>query len=117
MNSVYDTLVIGAGQAGLAAGYYLQRAGLRFALLDAGEEIGAAWKDRWDSLRLFTPARYSSLPGMRFPGEPYSLPTKKRGRGIPEDVRAAFLAPSALTHQGEPPTLRRPELPSDHRRR
>jgi putative flavoprotein involved in K+ transport len=76
MNCAYDTLVIGAGQAGLAAGYYLQRAGLRFALLDAGEEIGAAWKDRWDSLRLFTPARYSSLPGMRFPGEPYSLPTK-----------------------------------------
>jgi len=74
--SAYDTVVVGAGQAGLAAGYYLQRAGAHFALLDAGEEIGAAWKNRWDSLRLFTPARYNDLPGMRFPGEPYSIPTK-----------------------------------------
>jgi putative flavoprotein involved in K+ transport len=72
----YDTLVIGASQAGLAAGYYLKRAGLRFALLDAADEIGAAWSSRWDSLRLFTPARYDALPGMPFPGEPYSLPTK-----------------------------------------
>jgi putative flavoprotein involved in K+ transport len=76
MSNIYDTLVIGAGQAGLAAGYYLQRAGVHFALLDAAEEIGAAWKQRWDSLRLFTPARYNSLPGMPFPGERYSLPTK-----------------------------------------
>lgn len=76
MNGTYDTLVIGAAQAGLAAGYYLKRAGMRFALLDAGEEIGAAWKQRWDSLRLFTPARYNNLPGMPFPGDPYSLPTK-----------------------------------------
>ena len=76
MNRAYDTLVIGAGQAGLAAGYYLKRAGLRFALLDAGEKIGAAWSERWDSLRLFTPARYNALPGMPFPADPYSLPTK-----------------------------------------
>ena len=72
----YDSIVIGAGQAGLAAGYYLRRAGLRFTLLDAGEEIGQVWKDRWDSLRLFTPARYDALPGMPFPGERYALPTK-----------------------------------------
>ena len=72
----YDTLVIGASQAGLAAGYYLKRAGLRFALLDAADEIGAAWINRWDSLRLFTPARYDALPGMPFSGEPYSLPSK-----------------------------------------
>lgn len=76
MNRTQDTIVIGAGQAGLAAGYYLQRAGLRFTLLDAGEKIGDAWKGRWDSLRLFTPARYNALPGMPFPGERYSLPTK-----------------------------------------
>lgn len=72
----YDTLVIGAGQAGLAAGHYLKRAGVRFALLDGGGEIGSAWKERWDSLRLFTPARYNGLPGMPFPGERYSLPGK-----------------------------------------
>ena len=76
MNRLYDTVVIGAGQAGLAAGYYLQRAGVRFTLLDAGDDIGAAWEQRWDSLRLFTPARYNGLPGMPFPGERYSLPTK-----------------------------------------
>ena len=76
MNPTHDALVIGAGQAGLAAGYYLQRAGVRFTLLDGADEIGAAWKERWDSLRLFTPARYNGLPGMPFPGERYSLPTK-----------------------------------------
>jgi putative flavoprotein involved in K+ transport len=76
MNATYDSIVIGAGQAGLAAGYYLQRAGLRIALVDAEEEIGAVWRRRWDSLRLFTPARYNGLPGMPFPGERYSLPGK-----------------------------------------
>ena len=72
----YDVIVIGAGQAGLAAGYYLQRAGLRFVLLDGATHIGDSWRRRWDSLRLFTPARYSALPGLEFPGAPYSLPTK-----------------------------------------
>ena len=76
MKDRYDTIVIGAGQAGLAAGYYLKRAGVRFTLLDAADEVGAAWQHRWDSLRLFTPARYNGLPGMAFPGERYSLPTK-----------------------------------------
>jgi putative flavoprotein involved in K+ transport len=76
MRNRYDTIVIGAGQAGLAAGYYLQRAGVRFTLLDAADQVGAAWQGRWDSLRLFTPARYNSLPGMPFPGERYALPTK-----------------------------------------
>jgi putative flavoprotein involved in K+ transport len=74
--TVYDSIVIGAGQAGLATGYYLQRAGLRITLLDGAEDIGAVWNRRWDSLRLFTPLRYNSLPGMPFPGERYSLPTK-----------------------------------------
>lgn len=72
---VQDAIVIGAGQAGLAAGYYLQCAGLRFSILDAGK-VGESWTRRWDSLRLFTPARYNSLPGMKFPGKPYDLPSK-----------------------------------------
>ncbi|MGZ5112691.1 MAG: flavin-containing monooxygenase [Usitatibacter sp.] len=76
MNRMHDTLVIGAGQAGLAAGYYLNRGGVDFALLDGGDEIGTSWARRWDSLRLFTPARYNGLPGMPFPGEPYGLPGK-----------------------------------------
>jgi putative flavoprotein involved in K+ transport len=96
MNGAYDALVIGAGQAGLAAGYYLKRAGVRFALLDAGEEIGAAWKQRWDSLRLFTPARYNSLPGMPFPGDPYSLPTKDEVAGYLQTYAQRFDLPVRL---------------------
>jgi putative flavoprotein involved in K+ transport len=74
--SAYDTIVIGAGQAGLASAYYLQRAGSRFLVLDGGSQIGESWLRRWDSLRLFTPVRYNSLPGLPFPGEPYALPVK-----------------------------------------
>src|ERR671919_204198 len=75
MNNV-DTLVVGAGQAGLAAGYYLARSGVHFTMLDSNEEIGAAWERRWETLRLFTPARYNALPGLKFPGDPYALPGK-----------------------------------------
>lgn len=69
-----NVIVIGGGQAGLAAGYYLRRAGLEFTILDAQLEPGGAWRHGWDSLRLFSPARHSSLPGQpmpRFPGEGY----------------------------------------------
>jgi putative flavoprotein involved in K+ transport len=70
------TLVIGGGQAGLATGYHLARRGLDFRILDASRRIGDAWRHRWDSLRLFTPARFNSLPGMRFPAPPHTFPTK-----------------------------------------
>ena len=63
----FDVIVIGGGQAGLAAGYHLARAGFDFVILDAHARIGDAWRHRWDSLRLFTPARFNSLPGMAFP--------------------------------------------------
>ena len=53
----FDTVVIGGGQAGLATGYYLRPRGIGFVILDGGERVGQAWRDRWDSLRLFTPAR------------------------------------------------------------
>jgi putative flavoprotein involved in K+ transport len=68
--------VVGGGQAGLAAGYHLARSGLRFTILDSNHEIGAAWERRWDTLRLFTPARYNALPGLKFPGARYALPGK-----------------------------------------
>ena len=71
-----DTVVIGGGQAGLAVGYHLQRKGVQFVILDASERIGDAWRNRWDSLRLFTPAKFSGLDGMRFPAPPNSFPTK-----------------------------------------
>jgi putative flavoprotein involved in K+ transport len=64
---ILDVLVVGAGQAGLALGHYLAARGASFVLLDAGSEIGHSWRNRWDSLRLFSPAQYDSLPGMPFP--------------------------------------------------
>ena len=72
----HDVIVIGGGQAGLAAAYHLMQAGFDFVVLDADERTGDVWRRRWDSLRLFTPARHDGLPGMRFPGDPGSLPTK-----------------------------------------
>ena len=71
-----QTVVIGGGQGGLAAGYHLAKRGLPFLILDANPRIGDAWRKRWDSLRLFTPARYNALPGMRFPAPGDSFPTK-----------------------------------------
>jgi putative flavoprotein involved in K+ transport len=71
-----DTIVIGAGQAGLSVGYHLARRGVPFVILDAGKRIGDQWRKRWDSLRLFTPARFSSLDGLPFPGDADSFPTK-----------------------------------------
>jgi putative flavoprotein involved in K+ transport len=62
-----STIVIGGGQAGLSVGYHLKRRRIPFLILDAHPRIGDAWRKRWDSLRLFTPARYSALPGMRSP--------------------------------------------------
>ncbi|MEV6201917.1 ArsO family NAD(P)H-dependent flavin-containing monooxygenase [Streptomyces sp. NPDC051771] len=65
-----DVVVIGGGQAGLAAGYHLRRLGLDFVILDAGTSPGGAWQHTWDSLRLFSPAAYSSLPGRLMPPQP-----------------------------------------------
>ena len=70
-----DTLIIGGGQAGLAAAYHLKRRGLPYAILDADERIGDHWRERWDSLKLYSPARYDSLPGMQFPGPSFRWPT------------------------------------------
>src|SRR5688572_24249957 len=64
----FDTIVIGGSQAGLTAGYYLARQGREFLVLEANASVGDAWRNRWDSLRLFTPAKFSRLPGMKIPG-------------------------------------------------
>src|SRR4051794_7573605 len=64
---VLDVVVVGAGQAGLAAGYHLAQRRLRFVIVDSVPELGHSWRVRWDSLRLFTPAQYDGLPGMPFP--------------------------------------------------
>lgn len=73
---VLDTLIVGAGQAGLAAGYHAQRGKLSFAILEAGPAPAGSWPHYYDSLRLFSPARYSSLPGLAFPGDPERYPTR-----------------------------------------
>jgi putative flavoprotein involved in K+ transport len=72
----YDVVVIGAGQAGLAIGFYLARQDRRFVILDGTDAIGAVWRSRWDSLVLFTPRRYNALPGLAFPGDPDGYPTR-----------------------------------------
>ena len=71
-----NTVVIGGGQAGLSVGYHLQRKGVQFVILDASSRVGDAWRNRWDSLHLFTPAKFSGLDGMRFPAPPNSFPSK-----------------------------------------
>lgn len=76
MTESYDTVVVGGGQAGLVTGYYLKKKARDFVILDAGTRIGDAWRNRWDSLCLFTPARYSGLPGLSFSGSPQTFPTK-----------------------------------------
>ncbi len=74
--SSYDVVVVGAGQAGLAMAYFLARHGRHFVILDRADSIGAAWLARWESLTLFTPRRYNSLPGLPFPGDPDGYPTR-----------------------------------------
>jgi putative flavoprotein involved in K+ transport len=71
-----ETLVVGGGQAGLAVAYYLAQRDLPFVILDSNKRIGDSWRKRWDSLRLFTPARYNALPGMPFPGPARAFSTK-----------------------------------------
>ena len=69
-----DVLVIGGGQAGLVMGHQLAQRGIGFRIVDAGAEVGDAWRARWDSLRLFTAAQYDSLPGMAFPAASDTYP-------------------------------------------
>jgi putative flavoprotein involved in K+ transport len=76
LRECHDVVVIGGGQAGLATGYHLARHGVQFVILDAADQVGDSWRNRWDSLRLFTSGRYDGLPGMPFPGPRTSFPSK-----------------------------------------
>ena len=71
-----ETLIVGAGQAGLATGYHLQRLDRPCLIVDSNEQIGDNWRQQWDSLRLYTPAKYDGLPGLPFPKDPWSFPQK-----------------------------------------
>lgn len=76
MSKTYDVVVIGGGQSGLAVGYFLRRTGLNYLILDAQKEPGGAWQHGWDSLRLFSPAEHSSLPGWLMPKDVSEYPSK-----------------------------------------
>ena len=88
-----NTVVIGAGQAGLSTGYHLARRGVRFVILDANDRVGDVWRRRWDSLRLFTPARYAGLDGLPFPAPPFSFPTKNEMADYLEAYARRFALP------------------------
>jgi putative flavoprotein involved in K+ transport len=88
-----ETIVIGGGQAGLTVGYHLKQRGLPFLILDANARVGDAWRNRWDSLRLFTPAKYDGLDGMPFPAPRFSFPTKDEMADYLERFAQAFELP------------------------
>jgi putative flavoprotein involved in K+ transport len=95
----YDRLevaVIGAGQSGLAIGYFLAKQARHFTILEASDSIGTAWRSRWDSLVLFTPRRYDGLPGLRFPGDPDGYPGREEVVDYLESYASTFDLPVRL---------------------
>jgi putative flavoprotein involved in K+ transport len=107
-----ETVVIGAGQAGLATGYHLQRHGRPFVILDASSRIGENWRRLWDTLAPYSPAQYDSQPGLPFPAKKWTFPGK--------DQVGDYLETYARHFQPRPPVgqatrLRQP--PRTRRRR
>ena len=103
----FQVVVIGGGQSGLATGFHLSRAGLNYVILDGGKRVGDPWRRRWDSLRLFTPARINRLPDAPFPGSPSTYPTKDQAADYMESYAKRFGLPirlgvkvDALTREG-----------------
>lgn len=96
----FNTIIIGAGQAGLAAGYFLKKEGLDFLILEA-TDIGGSWSAYYESLQLFTPAEYSSLPGLPFSGDPERYPTRDEMTGYLQKYAAHFALPVKKNTQVE----------------
>jgi len=88
-----STVVIGAGQTGLSVGYFLGRHGVPFVILDSNARVGDVWRRRWDSLRLFTPAKFDGLAGMRFPAKGSAFPTKDEMADYLEAYAKRFALP------------------------
>jgi putative flavoprotein involved in K+ transport len=88
-----DTVIVGGGQAGLSVGYRLARQGRTFVILDANDRVGDAWRNRWDSLLLFTPAYLDGLAGMKFPAPPHTFPTKDQMADYLETYAQRFALP------------------------
>lgn len=93
----HDVVVIGAGQAGLAMGNFLAQQGRRFVILESADSVGSAWRNRWDSLVLFTSRRYDSLPGLAFPGDPDGYPNRDEVIAYLEQYAASFDLPIELS--------------------
>ncbi|MDQ3156895.1 MAG: NAD(P)/FAD-dependent oxidoreductase [Actinomycetota bacterium] len=91
-----ETVIIGAGQAGLATGYHLQRCGRPFLILDANSRVGDGWRAQWDTLRLYSPAKYDGLPGMAFPAPGWSFPAKDEVADFLESYVGRFGLPVRL---------------------
>jgi len=103
-----QVVVIGAGQAGLSVGYHLAQLGIQFVILEARERIGDSWRERWDSLRLFTTGRLDSLDGMPFPAPGHQFPTKDEMAAYLEAYATRFRLPvrtgvrvTGLTRRGD----------------
>lgn len=88
-----ETVVMGGGQAGLATGYHLQRRGRPFLILEGNDRVGDGWRQQWDTLRLYTPVKYDGLPGMAFPGSPWTFPLKDEVADYLEAYAARFDLP------------------------
>jgi putative flavoprotein involved in K+ transport len=91
-----ETVIIGAGQAGLATGYHLQRRGRPFVILDASSRVGDNWRRQWDTLKLYSPAQYDSLPGLPFPAPKWTFPGKDQVGDYLESYARHFELPVAL---------------------
>ena len=111
-----EVVVIGGGQAGLAIGYLLAQQGRRFTILEAAGEPAAAWRTRWDSLKLFTPVRYDSLPGLHVPGDPDSYPGRDDVVAYLTDYAQRFELPVEFNSRVQSVRPRRRRLPRRARR-
>jgi putative flavoprotein involved in K+ transport len=96
MDTEIETVIIGAGQAGLATGYHLQRRGRQFVILDSGSRVGDNWRRQWDTLKLYSPAQYDSLPGLAFPATKWTFPGKDEVGDYLEAYARRFELPIAL---------------------
>jgi putative flavoprotein involved in K+ transport len=98
-NKNWGTIIIGAGQAGLAAGYYLLKAGEDFVIIDGAKNVGDSWRQRWDSLHLFTPSQYDGLPGFPFPSSRGTFPSKDEMADYIEEYVKRYKLPVRMGEQ------------------
>ena len=94
-----EVAVIGGGQAALAIGFFLRRQGRQSVILERAAQIAPAWRERWESLTLFTPRRYSALPGFPFPGDLDGYPTRDEVIAYLEQYAQTFELPLKLNSE------------------